>query len=62
MDRICPNNEKSLVYQPIAFIDPKAVYISQKEKGHFSFKKLVAELLAHPLLTEIRSRVIEGWS
>lgn len=32
MDHICPNFEKSLVCQPIAFLDPEAVYISEKKK------------------------------
>lgn len=31
MDDVCPNNEKPLVCQPIAFIDPKDVYISEKK-------------------------------
>lgn len=62
MDRICPNFEKSLVCQPIAFIDPEAVYIPEKKKIHFPFKYLITELPAHPLLTEVPSGVMEGWS
>lgn len=31
MDHVCPNNEKPLVYHPIALIGPKAAYISGKK-------------------------------
>lgn len=30
MDHVSPSKEKSLVCQPIAFINPTAVYISEK--------------------------------
>lgn len=61
MDHVSPNKEKSLVCQPIAFINPKAVYISEKNL-HFSFKKLITGLLAHLFLIKVHLNVMEGWS